>query len=158
MKKQLKKRMRKYDLIIFDVSGTLCGDFRRLYDGVQNLIEEIYAADYKIALATNLSRSGLDVFVMEHALGKYLVSHISATETSFKPHPEMLELVLLETDVDKSKALMVGDTASDIYMAHNAHVDSCAVNWDGAWSPELLRANPTYQVQSLLDLKRILEI
>ena len=148
--------MRRYDLIIFDVSGTLCGNFGKLYDGVQNLIEEIYAADYKIALATNLSRSGLDAFVMEHKLHKYIVSHISASETSFKPHPEMLELILLETDMTKKQALMVGDTASDIYMAKAANVDSCAVNWSGTWSPELLQAHPTYRAESFEQLKKVI--
>lgn len=147
--------MKNYNLIIFDVSGTLCGHFGKLYDGIPELIEEIHASGKKIALATNLSRGGLLEFVEMHGLKNKLVSYVSATETAFKPSPEMLELVLLESDEEKENALMVGDTASDVHMAKAAGVDTCAVNWaDGNWSHELLSANPEYKAETLKELKK----
>lgn len=148
---------KNYNLIVFDVSGTLSPNFDVLYDGVKGLIENLHSSGKKIALATNLSRRGLNDFVDYHRLAPYLSSHISATESAFKPNPDMLEIILIETDVQKSETLMVGDTAQDIYMAQQLGIDTCAVQFEGTpFSSEILALNPTYAVTCMKELEAIL--
>lgn len=151
--------IKDYDLIVFDVSGTLSPDFNTLYDGMLDVLKGLNAQGKKIALATNLSRSGLVRFVEEHVLEPYLSSYISATESAFKPNPDMLEIILIESDTVKEKTLLIGDTAQDVYMAQSIGVDSCAVKWDeGKWSSEILALNPTYTVSCMDDLKCLLKL
>ena len=55
----------------------------------------------QIALATNLSRSGLDHFIDNNNLNSYLDEHISMSEAAPKPNPEMLQEILVAKRVEQ---------------------------------------------------------
>lgn len=145
-------------LIVFDVSGTLQDDkpFSPMYDGMKNIIKCLHEEKVLVALATNLSRSGINRFIASNDLAQYLASDITLSEAAPKPNPEMLETVILSSGAEKQDALMVGDSVGDIHMANLAKVKACAVNWQGDWYVPVLEENPEYKVENLAELCHIL--
>ncbi|MFT7143974.1 MAG: phosphoglycolate phosphatase [Alphaproteobacteria bacterium] len=145
-------------LIVFDVSGTLHDDapFSPMYDGMKELIVQLHSSGVLVALATNLSRAGINRFISSNGLAEYLAADITLSEAAPKPNPEMLETVILSAGADKENTLMVGDSGGDIYMAKQAKVKSCAVKWQGEWRSSVLMENPEYKVETLDELCHIL--
>jgi hypothetical protein len=72
----------------------------QLFDGVAELIAELSAAGFLLAVATGKSRHGLDRALQLSGLGKYFHASRCADECFSKPHPQMLEELLEELSVD----------------------------------------------------------
>lgn len=108
-----------------------------LFPGAADVIAELHAQGYLLAVATGKSRIGLDRALAESELGAYFHATRSADETFSKPHPQMLLELLDELGVDAQRALMIGDTEYDLLTARNARVDALAVCY-GAHEPERL--------------------
>ncbi len=99
----------------------------RLFDGVEQMLKELAGKGYMLAVATGMSRAGLNSSMEKLDVTKYFDTTICADESNCKPDPHMLEEVLARLGVENKKALMVGDTEFDLEMAQNAKVDSIAV-------------------------------
>ena len=152
--------MKLYDLIVFDVSGTLVYEHSdyKMVEGMAELLEKLHAEGYKIALATNLSRAGLNRFIEQNSLKHLIEASTCASEASAKPETEMLHLLSLETDVGHDQMLMVGDSSADIYMAHAFSCHSLAVSWGKNFYSEVLNAQPTYSAQTIDEIYEILAL
>ncbi len=111
-----------------------------LFSGAAEMLAELAAADYLLAVATGKSRLGLDRALDHSGLRPLFHATRCADECFSKPHPQMLEELLDELGVDKSRALMVGDTSHDLLMAKNAGVAGVGVSY-GAHSEEVLLAH-----------------
>ena len=149
----------RYELIVFDVSGTLVDNYYQPFEGIENLINKIHNSGYQLALATNLSQGGVLNFLNKFACKNVFISTATATECEHKPHPDMINQIILETSIDVSKVLMVGDASADIYMAHNAKINSCAVCWnDCVDKHELELSKPTYLINTIEELENLLQL
>jgi phosphoglycolate phosphatase len=111
----------------------------RLFAGVKELIHELVSTGYKLAVATGKSRKGLDRSFEASGLGKCFLASRCADECNSKPHPQMLEELMDELDVEPQATLMIGDTTHDLQMAINAGVDAVGMT-HGAHPEEQLRA------------------
>ncbi|THB70435.1 MAG: HAD family hydrolase [Gammaproteobacteria bacterium] len=98
-----------------------------LFDGVEHMLQNLASQGYMLAVATGMSRAGLDSSMQKLGVAKYFDDTICADESVSKPAPDMLVEVIDRLGVDKSCALMIGDTEFDLEMALNAGVDSVAV-------------------------------
>lgn len=150
--------MKLYDLVIFDVSGTLIYEnaASQLVEGVPELLTRLKDEGYKLALATNYSRSSLNRFIEQYDLSELIDASVSASEAAYKPETEMLHLISLELDIPHTGMIMVGDSSSDIHMANQFSCDSLAVSWDRPFYAEVLNASPTYSAQSMEEIYEIL--
>lgn len=90
-----------------------------------------------MAVATGKARRGLDRAFEHSGLRGYFHASRTADETFSKPHPAMIEELLDELAVDKSRALMIGDTSHDLEMARNAGIAALGAGY-GAHPPENL--------------------
>ncbi|MFT7388345.1 MAG: phosphoglycolate phosphatase [Candidatus Endobugula sp.] len=97
--------------------------------GVEEGLATLRDSGFKMAVATGKSRRGLDRVLDRLNMRSYFDASRCADETRSKPHPLMLEELLLEMDVDADKAVMVGDTEYDMEMAENARVHRIAVSY-----------------------------
>lgn len=114
----------------------------QLFQGAREVIQDLAAEDYLLAIATGKGRSGLNMVLESTGLGGFFQATRCADETFSKPHPEMLEQILVELGVFPAEALMIGDTEYDLQMASNAGVASLGVTY-GVHAPErLARHNP----------------
>ena len=100
-----------------------------LFEGARELIEELHAAGFQLAVATGKARRGLDRAFGHTGLEAYFHASRTADETFSKPHPAMIEELLDELLVAPERALMIGDTSHDLEMARNAGVSSLAAGY-----------------------------
>lgn len=100
-----------------------------LFAGVAELIDELAAAGYMLAVATGKTRKGLDRAFAASGLGPRFQASRCADECHSKPHPQMLEELMSEFGVDPRATLMIGDTTHDLLMARNAGVAALGVTY-----------------------------
>ncbi|MBS1228814.1 MAG: HAD-superfamily hydrolase, subfamily variant 1 [Proteobacteria bacterium] len=126
----------------------------RLFDGVRELIAQLHEFGFLLAVATGKSRRGLDRSLSCSGLDVYFSTSRCADECFSKPHPQMLDELMVEFAVPPERTLMIGDTTHDLQMAINAGVAGLAVDY-GAHSPEALDAlNPLARLHTIAELAR----
>lgn len=113
-----------------------------LFDGVTSVISTLRENGYDLAIATGKSRRGLDKGLQETNMSEFFPITRCADETRSKPHPQMLEEILVDFDTDASKALMIGDSEYDLQLANNAKVDGLAVSYGVHGLIRLLKQQP----------------
>lgn len=123
-----------------------------LFSGARELLEQLSAEGYLLAVATGKSRVGLDRALVETGLGGLFQATRCADETFSKPHPQMLLELMDELGVEARRTLMVGDTEYDLQMAANARAQALAV-CHGVHPPErLLACGPLACLESLAEI------
>lgn len=118
-----------------------------LFPGVREVLLELKAAGYLLAVATGKGRNGLRRVLEEEKLHQVFDVTRCAEETTSKPAPLMLYEILEELDLKPASGLMIGDTTYDLEMAARINMDRIAVSY-GAHSRELLQ---THQPLGFLD-------
>lgn len=108
-----------------------------LFSGAEQVLLQLKAADHLLAVATGKARVGLDRVLSATGLGQHFVASRCADEAKSKPHPQMLQQLLLQLDVPAARAVMIGDSVHDINMAHSAGIDAIGVSY-GAHSRDKL--------------------
>jgi phosphoglycolate phosphatase len=101
-----------------------------LFPGALNAILQVEEAGWLLGVATGKSYDGVVATLSRYGiLDKFITIQASDKVMLGKPNPEMIFAALDETNVDKSHAVMIGDTTFDIDMAINAGVCAIGVNW-----------------------------
>ncbi len=124
---------RRFDLIVFDWEGTLAVPSMTkngepiLFSGVHEMLRDLQSAGYVLAVATGMSRQGLDFALKSTALKLFFEHTRCAEETYSKPHPAMLQELAEAAQISLARTLMIGDTTYDLQMAEHAGADSVAV-------------------------------
>lgn len=99
-----------------------------LFEGALDMLRELKAAGYRLAVATGKSRASLHRSFLKHPEVHVLIdSSRCADETAAKPDPLMLHELLELEDLPPQAALMIGDTEFDVQMARSARMPSVAV-------------------------------
>ncbi|QFT76986.1 HAD-IA family hydrolase [Erythrobacter sp. THAF29] len=128
-----------------------------LYDGIADLLGNLRASGWTLAVATGKSDRGLAAVLAAHGLTDLFTSLQTADRHPSKPHPAMLEAALFEAGAQPADAVMIGDTSFDMQMAGAAGVRAVGVAW-GYHPPEELRATGAADVaHKVADLSDMLE-
>lgn len=98
-----------------------------LFPGAMDLLLELRAAGYLLAVATGKSRLGLDRVLEQTGLINFFDTTRCADETASKPDPLMLNEILVALSVFPAEAVMIGDTTFDLEMAERIGVRRIAV-------------------------------
>jgi phosphoglycolate phosphatase len=131
-------------------------DATTLYPGIREGLDELLAADVKMAVLTNKP-----VRFSEHLIkGLGLERHFFRIYggNSFeekKPHPKGIELLVEESQTRRAQTIMVGDSAVDVMTARNAQVRACGVTW--GFQPETFaEAPPDFTINEMSELVEML--
>jgi phosphoglycolate phosphatase len=123
-----------------------------LFAGVLPMLSDLQQRHHWLAVATGKSRRGLDEALQSVQLKNVFDASRTAEETAGKPHPLMLEQLMVEFGVAPERTLMVGDTTHDLQMAIHAGCASVGVSY-GAHDPEAFDAlNPRAVMHSVPEL------
>ncbi|MDR0578682.1 MAG: HAD-IA family hydrolase [Candidatus Accumulibacter sp.] len=114
----------------------------RPFAGIPELIGELHASGYRLAVATGKHRKGLERALARSGLGAYFSSSRCVDECPSKPHPRMIEELMGEFSTPAERTLMIGDTTHDVRMAINAGVAALAVAYGAHPRAELVRLAP----------------
>jgi phosphoglycolate phosphatase len=120
-----------------------------LFFGAENVIRDLHANGYYLAVATGKGRTGLDIALDKTGLGHYFHITRCADETRSKPDPQMLDEILTDLNLESNQAVLVGDTSYDIDMASNINMDCIAVTYGMHDKQHLQNSGPTYFIDSI---------
>lgn len=90
-----------------------------------------------LAVATGKARRGLERAWVATNTKHFFIDSCTADEAQSKPHPDMLEQIILRQGLTPSQCLMVGDTTYDMQMAQSIGMDRIGVDY-GVHHPEQL--------------------
>jgi phosphoglycolate phosphatase len=110
-----------------------------LFAGVLEMLDRLKTRQHLLTVATGKSRSGLNEALRDVNLQGIFDGSRTADETAGKPHPLMLQELMMEFGVAADRVLMIGDTTHDLQMAVNAGCASVAVSY-GAHEPDSFAA------------------
>lgn len=123
-----------------------------LFSGAEQMLGELQNKGLKLAVATGKARVGLQRVFDDTGYGDYFSSSRCADESGSKPKPHMLHELMQELSVPAEKTLMIGDTAYDMEMAHNAGTASLAVSYGVHDCERMGRYSPLDCVHSIDEL------
>jgi phosphoglycolate phosphatase len=124
-----------------------------LYPGARELLAELAAAGFLLAIATGKSRAGLDRALEQQRLAGVFAATRCADEGFPKPHPQMLEKLMERVGVAPRETLMVGDTTHDLELARNAGASALAVAYGAHGACRLGELAPLATVHSIAELR-----
>ena len=110
-----------------------------LFAGVLEMLDRLKNRQHLLTVATGKSRGGLNEALRDVNLQGIFDGSRTADETAGKPHPLMLQELMMEFGVETDRVLMIGDTTHDLQMAVNAGCASVAVSY-GAHEPDSFAA------------------
>ena len=127
----------------------------KLIDGSIDLLEYLYPK-YRLFILSNGFREIQSLKMQNSGLASYFERIILSEDISIqKPHKEIFDYALKNTNSRRTESLMIGDSPeADIIGAQNARIDQLWLNPKGIQSP--FNNTPTFIVRSLQEIKDIL--
>lgn len=125
-----------------------------LFEGATQVLNTLKQTGFDLAIATGKSRRGLDKGLIDTGLEDYFPITRCADETRSKPHPQMLEEILVDHNADPSKTLMIGDSEFDLQLANNTKVDGLAVSYGAHELMRLLKQDPVGFIDDINQLPK----
>lgn len=116
------------------------------------LIGALAARGRRLAVVTNNSPLAAASYLARHRLANHFQGHVHGRtgETALlKPHPDSLRRALRSTGTEPRRALMIGDTSSDLDAARAAGVPFLGYAPDAARAAELAAAGAGHVTTSL---------
>lgn len=129
-----------------------------LFDGAIDLLHELDAAGYLLAIATGKNRAGLARALAKHGLATRFHATRCADEGMPKPHPDMLLHLMDRLAVTARETLMIGDTTHDLELARNARTAALAVAYGAHEAEGLAALHPEATVHSIADMRAWLAV
>ncbi len=118
-----------------------CADKTKPYDGISELLRRLRSAGVMTAVVSNKADYAVQMLceqyfpeLFDFAAGEQMPRYPK------KPSPEMVDMIIEKSGVDKSRVVYIGDSDVDIRTAENAGIDMIAVDW-GFRSREFLIEN-----------------
>ena len=123
----------------------------RALPGARELLERFVADGFVLSVASSAAEDDLQP-LLESAGVADLISHRTSSDDAedSKPDPDIVQAALRVARVDKSSAIMLGDTPYDVEAALRAGIEIVALEC-GGWSREEL-AGATEVFRDLTDL------
>jgi phosphoglycolate phosphatase len=123
-----------------------------LFAGVREMLAQLRAEGYFLAVATGKTRVGLNRALDTVGLAHMFDATRCADETFSKPNPAMLHELTRELGQDLARTVMIGDTTHDLQMAINAGAAPVAVTYGAHPSSTLLALQPRYCANNVAEL------
>ncbi len=123
-----------------------------LFEGAREMLLDLSAQGYFLAVATGKSRVGLTRALDTVGLMSLFDATRCADETFSKPHPAMLQELTRELGQDMKRTVMIGDTTHDLLMASNAGAAAIGVHYGAHPAEDLATLQPLFGADSIADL------
>ena len=134
-------------------------DKTAVYEGITELLKALKVRGLKIAVATNKVHIAVKPLMEKYFPEIQFDSMIGQREgIPVKPNPQIMFDILKETGCEPSETLHVGDTATDMQLAHNAGITPIGVLWGYRPLEELQEAGARYIIEHPLELLEIVDL
>lgn len=132
----------------------LVGEYAALYPGVEVGLYELGALPK--ALVTNKNRAFTLQLLQKLNIAKHFDVIVCGDDGNKKPDPYLLKLACEQLGIATEKAIMIGDSKSDILAAQSAEMPVIAVNYGYNQGEPLSQFNPQYLCEQFSDIIPIL--
>ena len=127
------------------------------YEGIVELVDELAAQGCRLAIASNKFQAGTDKLIKKFFSTIDFVMVCGNREgVPLKPDTALVDMILEAAQVERSRCIMVGDSAVDILTAERAEIHSVGVSWGFRSRTELQEAGAEYIADSVAELRTIL--
>lgn len=106
-----------------------CADKTEPYEGVVDLLEELKTAGCKLAVVSNKADYAVQILCEQYFTGIFHMAVGEKENVRKKPAPDAVNAVLENLQIDRRKAVYVGDSEVDIETAANANIPAVLVDW-----------------------------
>lgn len=106
-----------------------CADKTKPYEGIPELLGELKATGYKLAVVSNKADYAVQILCEQYFPGIFHMAVGEKENVRKKPAPDSVNAVLEELQVERDHAVYVGDSEVDIKTAENAGLDAILVSW-----------------------------
>jgi phosphoglycolate phosphatase len=124
-----------------------------LFEGAREMLDELDARGFLLAVATGKSRVGLARVLKREGLEQRFVATRCADEGFPKPHPDMLLSLMDRCGTMPAETLMIGDTTHDLALARNAGAAAVAVTYGAHGVDGLAELEPLATLSSVPELR-----
>ena len=128
----------------------LVGKYSVLYQHVETGLSALRGMPK--ALVTNKARQFTELLLDKLSLTSHFEVIVCGDDMAKKPSPAPLLYACKKLNVEPSKAIMIGDSKSDILAAHAAKIDVIAVDYGYNQGENLEDYNPQYLCDNFLDI------
>ena len=112
----------------------------RLYAGVRDVVEQLFARGHRLAVLTNKPRRiSFDILAALGLQDRFVQVYGGDSFARKKPDPIGISQLMQDTGTSAAQTIMVGDSAVDVQTARNAGVRSVGVLW--GFQPESFEAD-----------------
>src|SRR5699024_1521201 len=116
-------------------------------------------AGFKLAIVSAKMRAGVNQGLEITNIGSYFDTIITIDDVSNpKPHPESVLKALENLYAQPTQAIMVGDNYHDILSGNKAGTKTAGVAWSVKGEAYLQQYNPTYMLDDMIDLIKIVGV
>ncbi|WP_188454110.1 pyrophosphatase PpaX [Virgibacillus oceani] len=134
-------------------------DYVTAFPHVPDTIKQLKEANYKLGIVTTKMRGTVDMGLALTGLDRYFDTVITLDDvTHAKPHPEPIMMAMKELGAAANSTVMVGDNSHDIEAGQNAGVKTAACAWSLKGREKLQEYKPTYMLEDIRDLLKIVGV
>jgi HAD superfamily hydrolase (TIGR01549 family) len=129
-----------------------------LYPGIIEILNILKGKNVLLSIYTGKGRDASIITLKKLKIYDYFDLIITGDEVEeHKPSPEGITLFLEKFNLQKNSALMVGDSPADIKASRAAGVKVASVIWDAYAKKAVIKLNPDYIFNSVVELKEFLQ-
>lgn len=125
-----------------------------IYDGIKELIEELYDFGFDIYLATSKGEESSKKILEYFGILKYF-SYISGSSDDKNTKKKVIDHLLKESNLKTSESIMIGDRSYDIEAANNLEIKTIAVTYGYGNKEEFEKAsfiaNSPYEIINIIE-------
>ncbi|UII57093.1 HAD-IA family hydrolase [Cytobacillus spongiae] len=125
----------------------------KLFNGVKELLAELYAKGYEIAIISSNSEENIRTFLNENQIS--IVSQVLCSSKIFGKD-KLLNRFMKENQLSPSEIIYVGDEERDILACKKAGVDIIWVGWGYDATDMVQEVEPTYKAFEPQDILAII--
>lgn len=127
------------------------------YEGLSALLSELKRMGLKVAVATNKVHHAVAPLLAKYFPGFNFDVAIGQREgIPVKPAPQIVFDIMNAAECNASETLHVGDTGTDMQLAHNAGIRCVGVTWGYRPESELVAADADYIIHKPSELLNLL--
>jgi len=129
-----------------------------LRDGMKEVLTELKAMGFKLAVASNSSKHGVHLALENTSIKELFDVIVTRTDVNrMKPDGALIAETLRRLNVKPSEAIYIGDTTHDILAARKVGVKSIAIS-GGAHSINLiLNSKPDILIKDVKEIPKVLK-
>lgn len=131
-------------------------EYIKLFPHVLETLEVLKDHDINMGIVTSKMRSSVNIGMEMTGLDRYFNTIVTIDDiVHSKPHPESVIKAMHALNAQTDSTLMVGDNYHDIVAGQNAGVKTAGVAWTSKGEKYLSSYKPTYMLQDMKDLLKI---